>query len=100
LFLDVPRVDRERCAALAAAYAAAKKKIDDVPTLLLQSGHVLYRYFDPNNVHSLLPKPRSGNHVSKFQANRLLFPADGIIDRNNRFSGPSYNPMIPASAGF
>jgi len=85
--------------ALAAAYAAAKKKIDDLPTLLLQADTTLYRSFNPNSPYSQLPKPAPGKHVSKMQANKLLVPGDGAIDLSNRFSGPSNDPAIPAAGG-
>lgn len=88
-----------RPAALATAYAKTKKKMDDMPTLLLQSGQTLFRSFNPNSPHTLLPKPAPGGHASKTQANKLLFPGDGRRDLNNRFSGPSYDPTIPAAGG-
>jgi hypothetical protein len=93
----VPKVLRPD--ALAAAYEATKRKIDDLPTVLLQSGQTLFRSFNPASAYSLLPKPPSGGHVSKLQANKLLIPGDGAIDLSNRFSGPSYDPAIPAAAG-
>ena len=86
-------------AALAAAFRAAKSKIGEIPTLLLQPGQTLFRSINPNGAHTLLPKPKAGGHVSKLQANRLLVPGDGATELNNRFSGPSYNAGIPASAG-
>ena len=89
----------ERPAALAAAYSATKKKIDDLPTVMLQGGMTLFRYFNPNGAYSLLPKPAPGGHVSKSQANKLLFPGDGRIELKNRFRGPSYDPRIPSAAG-
>lgn len=89
----------ERPAALAAAYSATKKKIDDLPTVMLQDGMTLFRSFNPNSAYSHLPKPSPGGHVSKPQANKLLVPGDGRIDLKNRFSGPSYDPAIPAAAG-
>src|SRR5215469_14003181 len=93
--------DVKRPAALAAAYAAAKKKIDagEMPTLLLQGGQTLFRSFNPNSPYSSLPKPAAGGHVSKLLANKLLIPGDGASELHNRFSGPSYNPAIPAAAG-
>lgn len=87
-------------AALAAAYLAAKKKMHNIPTLLLQPGQTVFRSFNPKSTHTFLPKPLIGKHVSKYQANLLLIPSDGVEDRGNRFSGPSYTPQIPASAGF
>jgi hypothetical protein len=93
----VPKVLRPD--ALAAAYAATRRKIDDLPTVMLQSGATIFRSFNPTSAYSLLPKPPSGGHVSKLQANKLLIPGDGAIDLNNRFSGPSYDPAIPAAAG-
>ncbi len=90
----------KRCAALLAAYTAAKKKIDDVPTVFLLPGQTVFRSFDPSSPYSLLPKPKPGTHVSKALANRLLVPSDGSREGKNRFSGPSYNAAIPASAGF
>lgn len=89
----------QRPAALAAAYAATKRKLDDLPTVLLQAGMTLFRSFNPNSAYSLLPKPARGGHVSKAQANKLLVPGDGLIELKNRFSGPSYDPAIPATAG-
>jgi len=89
----------KRPAALAAAYAAAKRKIDDLPTLLLPADTTLYRSFNPNGAYTQLPKPQPGQHVSKLQANKLLVPGDGLLELNNRFSGPSYDPAIPAAAG-
>ena len=89
----------KRPAALAAAYATAKRKMDDMPTVLLQSGTTLFRSFNPNSAYTLLPKPQPGKHVSKSQANKLLIPGDGLRELNNRFSGPSYDPAIPAAAG-
>ncbi len=94
----MPKV--KRYAALVAAFSATKKKIDDVPTLLLNPGQTLFRSFNPNSPHSLLPKPQPGTHVSKSQANRLLIPGDGLRELENRFSGPSYNAAVPAAAGF
>ncbi len=93
--------DVKRPAALAAAYAAAKKKIDagEMPTLLLQGGQTLFRSFNPTSPYSSLPKPAAGGHVSKLQANKLLIPGDGAAELHNRFSGPSYNAAIPAAAG-
>jgi hypothetical protein len=66
----------KRHAALVAAYSATKKKIDDVPTVLLNPGQTLFRSFNPNSAHSSLPKPQPGTHVSKLQANKLLIPGD------------------------
>jgi len=54
----------KRHAALVAAYSATKKKIDDVPTVLLNPGQTLFRSFNPNRAHSSLPKPQPGTHVS------------------------------------
>lgn len=88
-----------RPAALAAAYAKAKQKMDDMPTLLLQPGQTIFRSFNPTSPYTLLPMPAPGGHVSKNQANKLLVPADGSRELNNRFSGPSYDPKIPAAAG-
>jgi len=93
----VPTVNRP--AALAAAYSATKKKMDDLPSLMLQQGMTLFRSFNPNSAYSLLPQPPRGAVVSKFQANKLLIPGDGKIELNNRFSGPSYDPAIPGFAG-
>ena len=89
----------KRPAALAAAYAAAKKKIGDIPTLLLPADTTLFRSFNPNSAYTQLPKPQPGQHVSKSQANKLLVPGDGLLELSNRFSGPSYDPAIPATAG-
>lgn len=86
-------------AALFAAYSAVKKKIDSMPTLLLQPGQTVFRSFNPNSPHSLLPKPQPGTHVSKLQTAKLLVPGDGTQELNNRFSGLSYNPTIPPAAG-
>jgi hypothetical protein len=88
-----------RPSALAAAYAATKRKIDELPTVPLPQDTVLFRSFNPNSAHSQLPKPVRGGHVSKMQANNLLIPGDGAKDLNNRFSGPSYDASIPAAAG-
>lgn len=87
--------------ALAKVYAAAKRKIDanDIPTLLLEDGRVLFRSINPMSRFSFLPRPGAGMHVSKRLANPLLAPADGPIDLSNRFSGPSYWPAIPCAAG-
>ena len=93
----VPTVKRPT--ALAAAYAATKKKMDDLPTVMLQQDMTLFRSFNPSSAYSLLPKPSPGGVVSKSQANKLLIPGDGKIELDNRFSGPSYDPAIPAMAG-
>lgn len=93
----MPTVNRP--ATLAAVFAAATRKIDDIPTVLLPADTTLFRSFNPNSPHTRLPKPAGGNHVSKLQANKLLFPGDGVLELKNRFSGPSYNTGIPAAAG-
>jgi hypothetical protein len=93
----LPKVKRQ--AALVAAYSAAKRKLGEVPTILLLPGQTLFRSFDPNKAHSLLPKPKPGTHVSKSQAKKLLMPGDGVRELDNRFSGPSYDATIPACAG-
>jgi hypothetical protein len=93
----VPKVLRKP--ALAAAYSAAKRKMGDIPTLLLLPGTTVFRSFNPTKAYSLLPKPAAGQHVAKAQANLLLVPGDGHDERENRFSGPSYNPGIPDAAG-
>jgi len=93
----MPKVMRQTT--LAAAYAGTKKKIDQIPTLLLQSDTTIFRSFNPNSPYSQLPKPQPGRHVSKMQANKFLIPADGIDERNNRFSGPSNDPAIPSAGG-
>jgi hypothetical protein len=87
---------------LAKAYQSASKKIEknQIPTSLLQSGQAIYRSFNPISPHIHLPKPLAGQKVRKQDANQLLIPPDGIADLNNRFSGPSYDPAIPAAAGF
>jgi hypothetical protein len=85
--------------ALSAAYRATKKNIDEIPTQLLPLEQTLFRSFNPSSAYTLVPKPQAGKHVSKHQANKLLVPADGEEERNNRFSGPSYDPEIPAAAG-
>jgi hypothetical protein len=95
---SLPTVKRH--AALVAAYSATKKKIDDVPTVLLNPGQTLFRSFNPNSAHSSLPKPQPGTHVSKLQANKLLIPGDGVRELNNRFSGPSYLPRLGFIAYF
>ncbi|MGA9981742.1 MAG: hypothetical protein WBQ08_24205 [Candidatus Sulfotelmatobacter sp.] len=89
----------KRYTVLAAAYAAAKKKIGEVPTVLLLPGQTLFRSFNPSSPYSLLPKPKAGTHVSKLQANKLLIPGDGALELENRFSGPSHDAAIPAAAG-
>jgi hypothetical protein len=93
----MPTVNRP--AILAAFYSATRQKIDNIPTLLLPADTTLFRSFNPKSAYTLLPKPPAGKHVSKVQANRLLIPGDGVLELNNRFSGPSYNPPIPAAAG-
>lgn len=91
----------KRPAALAAAYSAVRKKLaaNDIPTLLLQSGQTLFRSINPNSSYTFLPKPAPGTHVSKAQANKLLVPGDGAKELSNRFSGPSYDGVIPPAAG-
>jgi hypothetical protein len=86
---------------LAAAYATAAKKIRprEIPTLVIQAGQTVFRSIDPNSPYTMLPKPKPGTHVSKFQANLLLVPGDGAVDLKNRFSGPSHNPGIPSAGG-
>ena len=93
----MPTVNRP--AMLAAFYSATRQKIDNIPTLLLPADTTLFRSFNPKSAYTLLPKPPAGKQVSKMQANRLLIPGDGVLELNNRFSGPSYNPPIPAAAG-
>ena len=87
---------------LAKAYQAARKKIEknQIPTQLLQSGWSIYRSLNPTSPYTYLPKPPVGQNVRKQDANRLLIPPDGVRDLNNRFSGPSYHPVIPGAAGF
>jgi hypothetical protein len=73
--------------------------MDDLPTAVVQAGATLYRSFNPNSAYTALPKPPRGKVVSKSQANKLLAPGDGLIELNNRFSGPSYDATIPPAAG-
>jgi hypothetical protein len=89
-------------AALDAAYAAATKKIQarEIPTVLVQAGHTVFRSINPNSPYTPLPKPNPGTHVSKLKANPLLVPGDGAVDLGNRFSGPSHNPGIASAGGF
>ncbi len=91
----------KRPAILAAVYEAALKKIDsrEIPTLVVQAGQTLYRSINPDSSYTALPKPAAGGHVSKLQANQLLIPGDGVLDLNNRFTGPSYGPAIPPASG-
>src|SRR5215475_15130478 len=86
---------------LAAAYAAASKKIQlgEIPTLMVESGQRLFRSINPASPYSPLTKPIPGKHVSKFEANKLLVPADGASELENRFSGPSHNPGIRPASG-
>ncbi len=84
----------KRPAALATAYQATKRKIAELPTLMLQP-QTIYRSFNPHSTYSALPRPAAGGHVSKPAANLLLIPGDGVLDLHNRFSGPSYNAAIP-----
>ncbi len=88
--------------ALAAAYAAAVKKIQarEIPTLLIQAGQTVFRSINPNSPYTQLPKPNPGTHVSKLKANLLLIPGDGSTELGNRFSGPSPDPGIPSAGGF
>src|SRR5438046_2690208 len=86
-------------AALSAAYAAVRKNIDRIPTVLIHPGHTLFRSIDPNKPYTLLRKPAAGGHVSKLQANQLLAPADGSLELYNRFSGPSGDAKIPSIGG-
>ena len=85
----------KRPAALAAAYQATKRKIRDLPTLMLQGNQTIFRSFNPTGKYTYLAKPAAGGHVSKPMANLLLVPGDGVLDLNNRFSGPAHNPSIP-----
>jgi hypothetical protein len=86
---------------LAKVYAAALKKIaaHEIPTVVIQNHQTIFRSVNPSNAYTALPKPKAGTHVSKFQANKLLIPGDGVLDLGNRFSGPSGNPAIPSASG-
>jgi hypothetical protein len=86
---------------LAKAFLSASRKIEQnqIPTRLLQGDTYFYRAFNPAAPHSLLPKPLPGGVVSKMLTFPLLRPGDGLKDRDNRFSGPSYNPNIPSAGG-
>ena len=70
-------------------------RLREIPTEILYAGHAIYRSVPAR----YLPKPAPGGHVSKAQAAKALEPFDGTVERNNRFSGPSYNPLIPAAGG-
>lgn len=76
--------------ALIKAYLAMKKRLDavDLPTLPINIGHTLFRYFNPVSSHSLLDKPAKGQCVPKAKVNALLAPGDGIKELGNRYSGP------------
>lgn len=93
--------DVKRPAALAKVYHAACKKIEagEIPTVPVVDGQALYRSINPTSPYTLLPQPKPGAHVSKFQANRLLVPGDGATDLHNRFSGPSGGAGIPPASG-
>lgn len=91
----------KRTAVLAAAYAAALKKIKarEIPTLFVNAGQTVFRSINPSSPYTLLPKPKPGTHVSKLQANLLLIPGDGALELKNRFSGPSHNSGISPAGG-
>ena len=92
---------------LAKAYESARKKIEknQIPTQLLPPEQPIFRSFNPTSPYTFLPKPAAGQSVRKQDANKLLIPPDGILDLDNRFSGPSYSKDsngkdIPDAAGF
>jgi hypothetical protein len=89
-------------AALPKVYEKATEKIrrGEIPTTFIEAGQVLYRSINPLSPHSYLPKPAPGGHVSKGLANKLLIPADGVLDLNNRYSGPSLDGSILPASGF
>lgn len=82
---------------LSATYAAAASLIrsHEVPTTLIAAGQTIFRSVPIK----YLPRPSPGQHLSKTIALNALMPMDGVMERNNRFSGPSYNPSIPAAGG-
>jgi hypothetical protein len=67
----------------------------EIPTDLLFAGRTLFRSFSALR----LPKPAPGGCVSKTDAVKALEPFDGPDEKENRFSGPSYNPSIPPAGG-
>ncbi len=67
----------------------------EIPTEILHAGHAIYRAVPAR----YLPKPAAGGHVSKALAAKTMEPFDGPVERNNRFSGPSYNPSIAQAGG-
>jgi hypothetical protein len=70
-------------------------KAREMPTTLIAAGQTIFRSVPSK----YLPKPLPGQHVSKLVAVPALAPLDGTAERNNRFSGPSYNPKIPSAGG-
>jgi hypothetical protein len=66
----------------------------NIPTVPLYIGQTVFR--SVKAVH--LPKPAAGGHPSKNNAIQVLIPRDGT-EGYNRFSGPSYNTLIPSAAG-
>jgi hypothetical protein len=82
---------------LSATYTAAVDLIRsrDIPTALIAAGHTVFRSVPVK----YMPKPSKGQHLSKAIAMNALMPMDGVAERNNRFSGPSYHPSIHATGG-
>jgi hypothetical protein len=88
-------------AALKKAYEAALKKITsgDFPSTFVYGGHTVFRSINPTSPYSYLPKPPAGGSISLSATVPLLRPPDATNERNNRFSGPSYNPAIAPMGG-
>jgi hypothetical protein len=87
---------------LAETYAKAVALIaaGKIPTVFIQPGQVLYRSINPAKVHSYLPKPAPGGHVSRSKANLLLLPGDETgKEFKNRFTGHSGIASIPSASG-
>jgi hypothetical protein len=72
------------------AFLATKKRLDagNFPTLPIDAGQSVFRYINPNNPHTLLAKPAKGQSLRRVDVNRLLAPGDGVLELENRFSGP------------
>lgn len=91
---------------LAAVYNATLSlaRAGELPTQLIPAGHPLFRSVSLR----ILPKPSSGNTVSRQKAQEALKPQDaqpGLPEKQaksrdgNRFTGLSYDASIPAAAG-
>lgn len=95
----MPRVLNQNL--LMKAFLSASRKIEQnqIPTQLLRGESSLFRAINPASPYSFLPKPRPGGVVSKMLTIPLLKPSDGLEERENRFSGPSYSAKIPAAGG-